>query len=96
MRALVACGDLIANLAGWRAAFLVAAVSAAVAWMMVAVIVPAKAAPAKPDGTGGGLYDFRPVFRNRSAMAYAIAYCVHTLEMSALRGWGWHSSAMLR
>jgi MFS family permease len=28
------------------------------------------------------------VFRNSSAMAYAIAYCVHTLEMSALRGWG--------
>ncbi|MBO0741135.1 MAG: MFS transporter, partial [Hyphomicrobiaceae bacterium] len=34
------------------------------------------------------LYDFRPVFRNSSAMAYAIAYCIHTLEMSALRGWG--------
>ena len=41
--------------------------------------------PAKSDGA---LFDFRPVFRNRSAMAYAIAYCVHTLEMSALRGWG--------
>jgi hypothetical protein len=35
-----------------------------------------------------GLYDFRPVFRNSSAMAYAIAYSIHTLEMSALRGWG--------
>ena len=34
------------------------------------------------------LFDFRPVFRNRSAMAYALAYCVHTLEMNALRGWG--------
>jgi|RhiMetdeSRZDD1v2_1073273.scaffolds.fasta_scaffold158010_3 hypothetical protein len=31
-----------------------------------------------------GLYDFRPVFRNSSAMAY----CIHTLEMSALRGRG--------
>src|SRR5690606_37328720 len=31
---------------------------------------------------------FLPVFRNRSAMAYAMAYCIHTLEMSALRGWG--------
>jgi hypothetical protein len=29
----------------------------------------------------------RPVFRNSSSMAYAIAYCTHTLEMSALRGW---------
>ena len=38
-------------------------------------------------------FDFRPVFRNRSAMAYAIGYCIHTLEFHALRGWGvasWH------
>ena len=41
-------------------------------------------APAKAEA----LFDFRPVFRNRSAMAYALAYCIHTLEMSALRGWG--------
>ena len=34
------------------------------------------------------LFDFRPVLRNRSAMAYAIVYGVHTLEMNALRGWG--------
>jgi predicted MFS family arabinose efflux permease len=83
-----ACGDFIANLSGWRAAFLVAAISAAVAWTMIALTVPVRGAPAKPDAGGGGLYDFRPVFRNRSAMAYAIAYCIHTLEMSALRGWG--------
>ena len=25
---------------------------------------------------------------NRSALAYAPAYCVHTLEMNAQRGWG--------
>ena len=34
------------------------------------------------------LFDFRPVLRNRSAMAYAIVYGIHTLEMNALRGWG--------
>ena len=34
------------------------------------------------------MFDFRPVFRNQSAMAYAVAYCIHTLEMNALRGWG--------
>jgi MFS family permease len=82
-----ACGDLIATLAGWRAAFLVAAISASVAWLMIAIVVPAAKAVAKPENAGG-LYDFRPVFRNRSAVAYGIAYCVHTLEMSALRGWG--------
>lgn len=82
-----ACGDLIALVAGWRGAFVAAAISAAVAWLAVAIIIPAEGRRA-PAGDGQSLYDFRPVFRNRSAMAYAIAYCIHTLEMSALRGWG--------
>jgi MFS family permease len=83
-----ATGDLIATLAGWQAAFLTAAVTAAVAWVVVAAIVPAQTKLTTPAKDGQGLYDFRPVFRNSSAMAYAIAYCIHTLEMSALRGWG--------
>src|SRR5499427_7577081 len=83
-----ATGDLIASVAGWRAAFLVAAASAAIAWALVAAIVPARGKPLAATKDGQGLYDFRPVFRNSSAMAYAIAYSIHTLEMSALRGWG--------
>jgi predicted MFS family arabinose efflux permease len=83
-----ATGDLIAAAAGWQAAFFAAAGSAAVAWVLVAMIVPAQGRPPTPAKDGQGLYDFRPVFQNTSAMAYAIAYCVHTLEMSALRGWG--------
>lgn len=83
-----ATGDLLAELFGWRSAFVVAAASAAVAWVMIAAVVPRRTVAAKAPGDGGGLYDFRPVFRNRSAMAYATAYAVHTLEMSALRGWG--------
>jgi MFS family permease len=50
--------------------------------------VPAQSKPAARAQHGQGLYNFRPVFRNSSAMAYAIAYSIHTLEMSALRGWG--------
>jgi predicted MFS family arabinose efflux permease len=81
-----ATGDLIAHLAGWQSAFLAAGASAALAWMMVAIAVPGRgAAPLPRDGES--LFDFRPVFRNRSAMAYALAYCIHTLEMNALRGW---------
>jgi predicted MFS family arabinose efflux permease len=83
-----ATGDLIAASAGWQAAFLSAAASAAIAWVLIALIVPAQAMKASPARDGQGLYDFRPVLRNSSAMAYAIAYCIHTLEMSALRGWG--------
>ena len=70
-----ATGDLIATAAGWRAAFIAAAASAAVAWVLVALIVPTQRRPATPAKDGQGLYDFRPVFRNSSAMAYAIAYC---------------------
>src|SRR5215475_582959 len=66
-----ATGDLIAAAAGWRTAFLAAAASAAVAWVLVALIVPAQGRPATPVKDGQGLYDFRPVFRNSSAMAYA-------------------------
>jgi len=44
--------------------------------------------PATGKPAGGGLFDFRPVIRNRSSFAYSVVYCVHTLEMSALRGWG--------
>ena len=42
---------------------------------------------ARPPGPRGALLDFRPILRNRSALAYSIAYCVHTWEMSALRAW---------
>jgi len=77
---------LLNRLAGWRAAFVGAAAAAAVAWLIVFIWAPARkerhAGPA--DGV---LFDFRPVLRNRSAMAYAVAYCAHTWEMNALRGW---------
>ena len=83
-----ACADLIASLGGWRAAFIVAAASAALAWLLVAWAVPRPVRSAPVPGSDHRLFDFRPVLRNRSAMAYAIVYAVHTLEMNALRGWG--------
>jgi predicted MFS family arabinose efflux permease len=82
------CADLLADGFGWQSAFFVAAATAITAWLLVALLVPGRKAPPLPAGDGLALFDFRPVFRNRSAMAYAIAYCIHTLEMNALRGWG--------
>src|SRR5688572_12740257 len=64
-----ATGDLIAHLAGWQSAFFAASASAAVAWSMVAITVPARRAAPATARDGGKLFDFRPVFRNRSAMA---------------------------
>jgi predicted MFS family arabinose efflux permease len=80
-------GDAIASNLGWHAAFLFAGITAAIAWLAVALAVPPRA-PMPGPAKGGTLFDFRPVIANRSAMAYALAYCVHTLEMNALRGWG--------
>jgi predicted MFS family arabinose efflux permease len=79
-------GELLANAFGWRMAFGSAALTAVVAWLAVAIVLPGRRPPAHVST--GKLFDFRPVLRNRSAFAYSLAYCVHTLEMNALRGWG--------
>jgi predicted MFS family arabinose efflux permease len=83
-----ATGDLLSHHLGWPSAFIAAAISASLAWLIVALIVSPQRARKPRSADGGGLYDLRPVLRNSSAMAYALAYCIHTLEMSALRGWG--------
>jgi MFS family permease len=84
------CGDFLADQFGWRAAFIAAGLSAAAAWLTVALVVPSRppSIHAAADKPKSALFDFRPVLKNRSAMAYALAYCAHTLEMNALRGWG--------
>jgi predicted MFS family arabinose efflux permease len=79
-------GDLLAQELGWRFAFGSAGLTAVIAWLTVALAVPGQRPP--PRSAGPALFDFRPVLRNRSALAYSLAYCVHTLEMNALRGWG--------
>ena len=80
-------GDVLADQVGWRWTFVFSAVTAAIAWTMVALSV-APRPPAPRTKAQGALFDFRPVVRNTSAFAYSVVYCVHTLEMSALRGWG--------
>jgi predicted MFS family arabinose efflux permease len=82
------CAGLLAGSFGWRSAFMVAGASGVAAWLLVAASVPPRPPGSAPAGERPGLFDFRPVLRNRSAMAYSIGYCVHTLEMNALRGWG--------
>jgi MFS family permease len=68
-------------------AFMVAAIGASGALAIAFFCIAPRIAP-RTDHPIGKLLDFRPVLRNRPAMAYAAAYCVHTWEMSALRGWG--------
>jgi MFS family permease len=71
---------------GWHWALVPGALGAALAFVLVLVGLPPRPLRAVP-GPRGALLDFRPVLRNRSALAYSVAYCVHTWEMSALRGW---------
>ncbi|MEY3155698.1 MAG: hypothetical protein RL109_2117 [Pseudomonadota bacterium] len=81
-----ACADLLAKHFGWAGAFILAGTCALTAWLLVVASVPK--APEKVRSVELDWFDFRPVISSRSSMAYAIAYCAHTLEMNALRGWG--------
>ncbi len=70
---------------GWQTAICVAAVSAALAIVLVFVsLKPVE--PAKPDEQTR-LLDFRPIFRNRAAMGYIWAYGAHSWELFAYRSW---------
>ncbi|NBS12243.1 MAG: MFS transporter [Gammaproteobacteria bacterium] len=82
-----ATGDFIASHAGWEAAFIVASMSATIALVSVSLVVPSRNIAKNSLLNSKNLYDFRPVLKNRSSMAYSIAYAIHTLEMSAVRGW---------
>jgi len=83
-----AIAGLIAEVWNPRAAFLFGGVAASVAlaigWIAMSKGPPAHAASAAPRA----LLDFRPVLRNRRAMAWIAGYTVHTWEMAALRAWG--------
>jgi len=75
---------VVAEVFGWRAAMMVGAAGAVIAFALMAILVEAKA----PErGEARALLDFRPVLKNRAALAFSIGYLVHTWEMSALRGW---------
>ncbi|MFZ4408511.1 MAG: MFS transporter [Paracraurococcus sp.] len=75
-------------LAGPDAAFLSGGIAALAAAAIGAVVmsgeVPRRPADATP---AGALLDFRPVFRNRAAMAWIVGYTAHTWELAALRAW---------
>src|SRR5256884_5309478 len=71
---------------GWQWALVPGALGAALAFVLVLIGLPARP-PRTSSGPRAALLGFRPIFRNRSALAYSVAYCVHTWEMSALRGW---------
>ena len=72
---------------GWRWAFGFGAMCAGGALLLGLLAMPKRPVAPSTGQPQRALLDFRPVFRNRSAMAYALSYAVHTWEMNALRGW---------
>lgn len=75
-----------APLLGWRWAFGIAALGPVIAFLIVAALIP-RAAPVTTSRPTARLLDFRPVFRNRQAMGYILAYGVHAWEALGFRAW---------
>ena len=77
-------GELAERL-DWQGAFIVGGGSAFLAFIIVAVVLAPT--PPKRVEPESHLLDFRPVFRNRPAMGYVLAYAAHNWELFGLRSW---------
>ncbi len=76
----------IASWFGWRWGIAFGGLCAVAAFILMATMLPSRK-PKPPEGKQAALLDFRPVLKNRSALAYSLGYCFHTWEMNALRAW---------
>jgi MFS family permease len=76
----------VATAVDWRWAFGLAAIGPAIAGMLVMGVF----SPRTPDRVyvhSNHLLDFRPIFRNRSATRYILAYAAHCWELFGFRSW---------
>ena len=78
---------LIGNLYGLQAAFLFGGVAALVALCIAWAVMPNTSPSHSAKRDLRTLLDFRPVFRNRPAMAWIAGYTFHTWEMAGVRAW---------
>ena len=80
----ILAGGAVADLYGWRWAFAAAGIGNVLALAVGMIWLPT----GKSDPTRRGLLvDFRPVFRNRQAMGYILAYAGHLWEGFTNRIW---------
>ena len=75
----------IAERLGWQAAFVAVAAGPLIAAALVLLTLAPKR-PAPRQSTSSFL-DLRPVFRNREALGYILAYGAHCFELMAMRAW---------
>jgi predicted MFS family arabinose efflux permease len=74
--------QLVADRFGWPAAFRITALGPL---LMVAVCLLLE--PCRPRPSPGHWLDFRPVFRNRTALGYIFGYGAHCFELYGMRTW---------
>jgi MFS family permease len=72
---------------GWETAFAAAAAGSGLALVLAAAVLQPLAPPASSSLSRRHILDFRPVWQNRNARAYILAYMCHTWEMFAARAW---------
>ena len=73
---------------GWRAAFQIAAVGSACALLLsFLVLKPKPILSTSRKIVAPHILDFRPIWKNRAARAYILAYMCHMWEMFAARTW---------
>lgn len=82
-----AIAGVVSAVFGNTAAFAFGGCTALVALAIAWIMMPDHAVH-KADSDPRALLDFRPVFRNRPAMAWIAGYTVHTWELAACRAWG--------
>jgi MFS family permease len=70
---------------GWRGAFVLCGILALVALVLAWIGLPRETA--RPPRQAGPLLQLGPVFRNRPAMAYVLAYCAVVWGVAGLRNW---------
>jgi MFS family permease len=83
-----AVAGLIAGVFGDRASFMFGGICALIAIVIALSVMPNKSPASASNASPRALLDFRPVFRNRAAMAWIAGYTFHTWEMAGLRAWG--------
>lgn len=71
---------------GWPVAFAVAALGPLLS-VAVALVLLRPRPPLPGEHPPTATFDFRPVLRNRPAMAYVLGYAGHSWELFAVRGW---------
>jgi MFS family permease len=78
---------VIEDLLDWRWAFGLGGVTALLALVLIAWIVPATPPKPGPKASPLAVLDFRPVLRNRAALGFMLAYLVVVWVLSANRSW---------